>query len=191
MEEFEGHATVFISDVDCTAAGKSLCQTMGVSGYPTIKYGDPNDLEKYQGGRDEASLKKFASELKPLCSPMNMDLCDEEGKAKIAEVQALSDEELDAKIADAEKKVAESEATFEAEVAKLQATYDELVKKKEEDKDEAAFKAGVSPLQANYGKLQDAKNAVAAAVKADGLGLLKSVKASRSAVPAAEGKDEL
>ena len=34
-----------------------------------------------------AELKKFAEGLKPLCSVKNIDLCDEEKKAKIAELQ--------------------------------------------------------------------------------------------------------
>ena len=71
--------------VDCTAAGKELCQEYGVQGYPTIKYGDPDDLQDYQGGRDLDSLKKFASEnLGPVCGINNMELCDAEKKEKYA-----------------------------------------------------------------------------------------------------------
>ncbi|OLQ03763.1 Type-2 histone deacetylase 2 [Symbiodinium microadriaticum] len=38
---------VLIADVDadCTAGGKSKCEEVGVRGYPTIKYGDPDDLQ--------------------------------------------------------------------------------------------------------------------------------------------------
>ena len=34
---YEDSKTVVIADVDCTAAGKSLCEKFGVKGYPTIK----------------------------------------------------------------------------------------------------------------------------------------------------------
>ena len=99
MAEFEGSATALVADVDCTAAGKPLCDDNGVRGFPTIKYGDPAALEDYQGGRDFDSLKKFADEnLKPMCSPSNIDLCDDEKKAQIEELQALSADELQAKI---------------------------------------------------------------------------------------------
>ena len=37
---------------------------MGVRGYPTIKHGDPNNLEDYKGGRDYSALEKFAKGLK-------------------------------------------------------------------------------------------------------------------------------
>merc|ERR1712193_546212 len=60
--EFKDSKTALVADVDCTAGGQSLCNEVGVRGYPTIKYGDPNNLEDYKGGRDFDALKKFAEE---------------------------------------------------------------------------------------------------------------------------------
>ena len=60
MEEFSGSATQLIGDVDCTADGKPLCDANGVRGYPTIKYGDPSDLQDYQGGRTAKDIVKGA-----------------------------------------------------------------------------------------------------------------------------------
>mmetsp|Transcript_5189 Transcript_5189/g.7523 ORF Transcript_5189/g.7523 Transcript_5189/m.7523 type:complete len:170 (-) Transcript_5189:384-893(-) len=161
MEEFAGSATKLVADVDCTAEGKSLCETSGVRGYPTIKWGDPSDLQDYQGGRDFDSLKKFAEEnLKPMCSPKNIDLCDDDKKAQITEYQGMSDETLAAAIAAEEKKLDDAEAEFKAEVGKLQEKYSSLSAEKDEK---------------------------IAAVKAAGLGLMKAVKNSK---PAA-GSDEL
>lgn len=54
--------TSLIADVDCTAEGKPLCERVGVSGFPTIKWGDASNLEDYQGGRKYDDLKKFAKE---------------------------------------------------------------------------------------------------------------------------------
>merc|ERR1711865_1142264 len=62
MTEFDGHASALVGDVDCTAAGKPLCDSNGVRGFPTIKFGDPSNLEDYKGGRDFDALSKFASE---------------------------------------------------------------------------------------------------------------------------------
>jgi len=152
MTEFSGHATALVGDVDCTTAGKPLCDSNGVKGFPTIKYGDPSDLQDYKGGRDFDSLKKFAdANLKPTCSPKNLDLCDDGKKAEIVALQGSSKEELSAKIKEEEKKLTEAEETFKAEVAKLQSRYEELQKQKE---------------------------ATIAAVKDSGLGLMKSVAAS-------------
>jgi hypothetical protein len=154
MKEYDGHATALVADVDCTAAGKPLCDANGVKGFPTIKYGDPSALEDYQGGRDFDSLKKFADEnLKPTCSPSNLDLCDDEKKAEIETLMALSPEELGAKIEAEEQKIADAEKLFEDELAKLQSTYEQISK----DKD-----------------------ATIAEVKASGLGLMKAVKVAQA-----------
>ena len=84
MDAFADSKTALVGDVDCTAAGKPLCDSNGVQGFPTIKWGDPSALEDYQGGRDFDALKKFADEnLKPMCSPSNIDLCDDDKKAEI------------------------------------------------------------------------------------------------------------
>ena len=48
MEDFGGSATQLVADVDCTACGKDLCDANGVKGYPTIKWGSPDDLQDYQ-----------------------------------------------------------------------------------------------------------------------------------------------
>merc|ERR1719217_1331709 len=101
MEEYKGSATALVADVDCTAEGKSLCEEHGVRGYPTIKHGDPSALEDYQGGRSLKDFQEFAAEnLKPVCSPTNIDLCDDEKKAEIKKFQDMSDADLEAAIAE-------------------------------------------------------------------------------------------
>eukprot|EP00804_Cyclotella_cryptica_P026088 CCRYP_013950-RA/>CCRYP_013950-RA protein AED:0.18 eAED:0.18 QI:165/0.66/0.5/1/0.66/0.75/4/0/246 len=191
MEAYAGSATQLVAEVDCTAAGKPLCDQVGVRGYPTIKYGDPvlfwggvivlyrtlitlstphsvisvstdspADLQDYQGGRDYESFDKFAKEnLKPMCSPKNLDLCDDAKKAEITKFQSMSDADLDKAIAEEEKKLEDAEAEFKAEVQKLQDKYTALSTEKDEK---------------------------IAAVKAAGLGLMKAVKASKPS-----GNDEL
>ena len=163
MGEFEGHATALVGDVDCTAAGKPICDSNGVQGFPTIKHGDPAALEDYQGGRTYDDLKKFADEnLKPSCSPANLDLCDDDKKAEIEKLNGMSDEDLATAIETKEQEQKDAEKTFEDEVAKLQKGYEALVKAKEE---------------------------AIAAVKESGLGLMKAVKANKAKAEAA--KDEL
>merc|ERR1712083_307743 len=113
--------TVLLADVDCTAEGKPLCDSNGVQGFPTIKWGDPSSLEDYQGGRDLAALKKFAEEnLKPMCSPKNIDLCDDDKKAAIEKFAKMPAAELDSLISTEEKKIEDAETTFKTELDKLQ-----------------------------------------------------------------------
>jgi hypothetical protein len=132
MTEFKDHATIVVADVDCTAAGKSLCEAHGVRGYPTIKSGDPANMDDYKGGRDFDALKTHASGLKPSCSPAQIELCDEEGKKKIETVSAMSNEDISKFIAEQDKKLADAESHFSKEVEKLQATYKGLQKAKED-----------------------------------------------------------
>merc|ERR1711920_533441 len=95
IKEYADSPTALVADVDCTAAGKDLCETVGVEGFPTIKYGDPSDLQDYDGGRDFKALKKFADGLGPLCSPKNIDLCSEEKKKQIKEYMDMGAAKLD------------------------------------------------------------------------------------------------
>mmetsp|Transcript_37125 Transcript_37125/g.41494 ORF Transcript_37125/g.41494 Transcript_37125/m.41494 type:complete len:220 (+) Transcript_37125:81-740(+) len=163
MDEYKGSKTQLIADVDCTTEGKPICDSNGVKGFPSIKHGDPNDLQDYNGARTYEGLKKFIDEeLKPTCSPSNIELCDDEKKKEIADLMALDDAALDEKIATETKKLDDAESTFKAAVDELQATYQKLMTDKEETE---------------------------AAVKASGLGLMKAVKGSKA--KAAAGSDEL
>merc|ERR1719188_2252918 len=148
MKEYEGSSTVLIADVDCTAGGKELCNSVGVRGYPTIKSGDPNDLQDYKGGRSFNDLKKHAETLGPTCGPANIDLCDTEKKAKIEEFMALG-----------------------------AAKREEMIKEKEADSEklESDFKAFVDGLQKQYKEESEKKDSAIEAIKNSGLGLLKSV----------------
>jgi len=165
MKEFDTHASILVGDVDCTADdSKAICSQFGVKGYPTLKYGDPSDLQAYEGGRDLSSLQKHARGLTPQCSPLNIDLCSDEARAAIEAFQALSDVEIATQIAAGDLASAEAEQTFTDEVAKLQAHFETLKANKEEALE---------------------------AVKASGVGTLKSVAAARAAAKKDSGKSEL
>jgi len=113
-----------------------------------LKHGDPNNLEDYKGGRDLEALQKFAKEnLKPVCSPTNMELCDDAQKAEIDKFKAMPIDELDKAIAEKEKEAAAAEAHFKAETDKLQKKYQELQKNKESIL-EAVTKSGLGMMKA-------------------------------------------
>jgi len=129
MEEFESSPTALIADVDCTAEGEPLCTKHGIEGFPTLKYGDPNNLQEYEGGREYEDLLAFAKEnLGPVCGPNDLDLCDEEQKAKIAALEAEGYEKLEARLAKINEGILAEEDKFKKEVQKLQDRYEELMK---------------------------------------------------------------
>jgi len=154
MTEFADSKTALVAEVDCTAGGKSLCDEVGVRGYPTLKYGDPNNMEDYKGGRTLDAFKKFAEEnLGPTCGPNNLDLCDDDKKAQIEKYSAMSMADLDAAIIEADEKAAKAEADFKVFVDGLQKQYEAESKKKDE---------------------------LIASIKSSGLGFMKAVKASKA-----------
>ena len=128
---------------------------MGVRGYPTIKYGDPNNMEDYKGGRTFKDMKQHADEnLGPSCGPDNLDLCDDEKKASIEKFQAMSGADLDTFIAESATKM---------------------------EKAETDFKKFVEGLQKKYEEENKAKDKVVEDIKNSGLGFAKAVKASKKA----------
>merc|ERR1712124_94217 len=134
---------------------------VGVKGYPTIKYGDPNDLQDYKGGRALKDLEKFAKEnLGPTCSPGNLDLCDAEKKSQIEGFMKMADSDLASKIKEGTEAMEKIEKDFETFVDGLQKQYKEASEKKDTDLE---------------------------AVKNSGLGLMESVQAHKQK----SGKSEL
>lgn len=131
MSEFEDSSTVLVADVDCIGSGKELCSKVGVQGFPTVKYGDPSNLEDYKGGRDADSLKKFASELKPSCNVDTLENCSDEQKSTIETIKSQSVEDLKATVEEEADDRKAAETLFETSVKKLQDDYQGLVSQKE------------------------------------------------------------
>lgn len=144
MADFEGSKTSLVADVDCIGDGKDLCDKHGVPGFPTIEYGDPKGGEytKYEGARDYESLKKFADEnLGPTCGPDNLDLCSEEDKATIEKFKAMSEEELDAALAEGDAKIKKAEDKAAAAIKKHNNKVAEMQNEIEAEKKKCSEKA--------------------------------------------------
>jgi len=140
-----------------------LCEEVEVMGFPTIKYGEPFDLQDYEGERELDDLKKFAKEnLGPKCGPKNLDLCDDAKKAQIAEftemakrcnsteldVGTCESTELDAEIKQEKEEIKAREKEFNTFVEGLQKQLDEARKKKDEDIKEMEKDSGLGLMKA-------------------------------------------
>lgn len=131
-----------IVDVDCTMdSAKSLCETYGVEGYPTIKYftpSGPSDGAKYEGGRDLKALTKFVNKnAKEPCDATTLKNCDKKEKTFVEEVKDKSKAELTEMLAALEKEIGDAEAAHKAagDVFEEQKTVAmETMKKQEEAK---------------------------------------------------------
>jgi len=141
--DFADSKTVLIADVDCTAAGKPLCEKYGVRGYPTIKYFNPPDEEgeDYKGGRSLADLKKFASnELGPGCAVDTMENCSEEQKTALQTYIDMPAEERSTMLESLKSELKAAEEKHETLLKELQATYKASMDSLEKLKDESAPK---------------------------------------------------
>jgi len=123
--EYKESSKVVIGDVDCTAAGKPLCERFGVRGYPTIKFFNPPDEEgeDYKGGRDLAALKKFAADLGPGCSVDMLENCSEEQKKELEEYIAMPADEREAMMTKLKEELADAQTKHDALLKELQASY--------------------------------------------------------------------
>jgi len=161
MSTYADSTSVMIADVDCTAGGKSLCEKNGVTGYPSIKWGDPSKLTDYSGGREMKDLEKFASEnLGPTCGPDNLDLCDEVDKKFITKFKKWDIDELDLSIEEKDEKIKTMEAAGKKVVDGLQKQITDAQSKIEKEN-----------------KKKD--DGIAKAKKDSGYGYMKAVKASK------------
>jgi len=150
-EEYESSDKILIADCDCTAGGKDLCEKFGVRGFPTIKSfgaGD-EDGEDYKGGRDLASLKKFASELGPGCTVDNLEVCTAEQKEKLDKYVAMDADARSSKITALSTSLKDAESAHEKLLESLQAQYkasqEALEKLKEETAPELKLLKAASP----------------------------------------------
>lgn len=125
--------TTLIGEVDCAGTGKSICEKIGVKGFPTLKFGAPSNLEAYSGGRDIEALTTFALGLKPSCNVGTLENCDDDKKETIAILNDETVESLATKISTHEKSIASIEETFNTAVASLQGSYEGLATKKTAD----------------------------------------------------------
>eukprot|EP00913_Durusdinium_trenchii_P026048 g24437.t1 len=169
MMEYEGSSNVLIADVDCVGSGKSKCEEVGVRGYPTIKYGDPDDLQDYKGGRSFNDLSTFAKGLGPSCGPSTPELCDAAKKKMLDEFMAMDSAKREAMIKENSGAFRSTEKDGD-EGRSVQEKEDEM------EKLESGFKTFVEGLQKQYQESSDKKDADVEAIKSSGLGLLKAVK---------------
>ena len=124
----------FIVKVDCTAENnKNLCETAGIRGYPTLKYGDSTNLEDYTGGRDFDALKKFADALTPPCTPNNLDICSTDDRVMIESFMAWTEEELNNRMKTQEDRIENAGKVFTEGVQKLQEQFQLLTKERDEE----------------------------------------------------------
>jgi len=141
---------ILIAEVDCTADESSeTCEDNDVGGFPSLKFGEVDLLEDYEGARDYEDMLKFAREnLKPGCSPKNIDLCDAEQKSVIEKYMPMSVEDLENSIEDIEDMLEKLDSAFEDSTGALENDYENFQKVKDDKQKQAKKAANYSNLKA-------------------------------------------
>merc|ERR1712176_1364050 len=133
MALFENNASTLVADVDCIGDGKQLCDQFGVDGYPTIKWGDAEELREYEGNRDIEELKRFAFEnLKPMCSVFNIDLCDDKQRGEIEILQKVETSALNDRLDKMDEEIKLLNDKFENESMEMEEMYQGWIRDKDE-----------------------------------------------------------
>jgi gas vesicle protein len=151
-EEFENSKKVLIADVDCTLdKNKKLCESQGVTGYPTLKYYLPGEREgiDYTGERDLETMRKFVKTLGPPCTPKSLNRCSAEDKLAL---EALMTKEV--------TELSELLETTTTELSSAQQKHEELLKSLQEQ-----YQASTTALEELKSKSEPSIRLVKAALK--------------------------
>ena len=145
-----GAGGILVAEVDCTdvanGGGKALCRRFKIESFPTLKYGDPTDLdlEDYNGKQSYEEISAFAREqLVPmLCSPTSLELCvDDTARAAMIEYAGWSVETLTASILFAEQQLKAADHYFKTNTNRLTKGYEDA----KETKRRASIREQIRP----------------------------------------------
>lgn len=134
--EWVNHKDVLVGAVDCTQNEdqKEWCISMGITGFPTLTYGDPSQggffLEQYEESKSYEDLSAFAKDTltKPLCSPATYDGCDKKTKTKLEKLWKMTTTDLEKAIQEKENAMKQAEIDFQKTFEKMQKDYDKQSK---------------------------------------------------------------
>ena len=82
--------------MDCTSeGGLPLCIREEVKAYPTLKWGDPADLQLYEYDRTSEAFLDFTNlVMKPTCSVSFLHLCDREKRLEVLPYKMMPADDL-------------------------------------------------------------------------------------------------
>jgi hypothetical protein len=132
--------TTLIAKVDCTKpslasssdGGKELCDKFRISGFPTIKYGDPKALQDYNGGRSYHDMATFVTaQLKPPCSVDAIESCDEATKQELLDIMKHTNDDILGLIQQEKQKLKEANNEYKKRTKELEEKYNVMVAEKD------------------------------------------------------------
>jgi len=160
-EIYESIDTAVIADVDCHGPGEDLCIKLNIDdNFPTLMYGDPENLKHYTGSLEYYALVVFAGiNVEPICGPANKHLCTADEKKKVESMLALGINSLREKIDSVESEIHSTGSKFEDEIEKLyediEGKYNALLLEKEKSLDDLREKNDIGLMRTVLDHLRD------------------------------------
>lgn len=106
----EDNEEILFGKINCGGSNQDFCQSLGVTQFPTVRYGSPYSLEDFRRARTfESNVDFFEENVKPICWPSKPHLCSEDELKKFEEVMALEIEALQERIQEEEQKMVDAE----------------------------------------------------------------------------------
>ena len=130
-KEWVDHEQGLVGAVDCTKEAK-FCDEMKIKGVPTCLYGEPAShgvmLKEFTDTKTYIVMSKFAKAtlIKPICSPVNLDACEETDRRQMMYFLSLGTWELGAVINDKLDAIQMAQDQFQAEFDAMQSSYDQM-----------------------------------------------------------------
>lgn len=179
--------TVLLASIDCSDAGKSLCDKRGMTSFPVekesdipIRWGDPNMLDEYTGRKDFHSLRVFVGKtLKTRCSAFHPEVCEQDPEQKLVLERFRKQDEKELK--EKAKRLELLNLKMEVEYAR---ELNDLKKKQEwlKHAPQSHFEQESRKLSELLFRLRAEKRERFKRLETEGLGLMKSVLAYKAAV---------
>jgi thiol-disulfide isomerase/thioredoxin len=129
--EWVDHKQGLVGAFDCSKEVK-FCDELKITGLPTLLYGEPASLglllQEYRGDKTYSELSKFANSTleNPICSPVNLDACNEKDRRQMMYFLSLGTWELGAVINDQLDAIQMAKDKFQADFDSMQSAFDQM-----------------------------------------------------------------
>ena len=122
---FAKNKTLLIGEVDCDdKQSKKICSYYGVKAFPSIFYGQPQDMKRYRGPLTYSRMRDFVeANVYPLCSPEYITFCTDAQAKAIQEFSGYAGEALEAAIQEEEGKIKAAQDEFREKVEEMKRMY--------------------------------------------------------------------
>lgn len=123
--EYRNEEEILFGKVNCNGNSKELCTSVGVSGYPSVYYGNPHALKRFKRGRTlEANLETMKETLELACWPSKPEYCTEEEIELYSQLMERSVDDLGDEVVIEKKKIFDAEQFVSDEKAKMKERFD-------------------------------------------------------------------